>query len=258
MKKLSIILLSTISLFNLVSCGKKSHGTDCPVKQCEYGMNPATCECNPNPNDTTTNPVDTGTVQPLKSKFGNGSNGTVDTTVNWATGKDIFYWEANDFSNFRSVFENRSYIPLVYEVEIDGQLRGTLTASQNLFLNFEYSKDMTMNLYRPAAFKINFGILDIDSLPSSTYDIVNSIQTPFYKLSETNTSGTIVYMPDYTWYFGLGHCILQGMYNSPNLYQEYSMKLQLLSNTPTDRRFYLRIYIKHDNIKYIIRTVFKA
>lgn len=256
MKKLSIILLSTIPLFNLVSCGKKSKGVDCPVKQCAYGMNPATCECNPNPNDTTTNPIDTGTIQPLKSKFGNGSNGTVDTTVNWATGKDIYYWEDNDFLNFRSVFERVYYKPLTYEVEIDGKLKRNLSTSEGVSFRLSYDKN-TDNKYRPTEFKLSFSMVDIDSVLGSTGDVSNEIRLPFYALSEINPPGA-VYMSDYTWNFGLGYCYIQGMFDSPHLYQEYNMKVQILSNAPNDRRFYVRIYIKHDNIKYVIRAEFKA
>lgn len=269
MKKSLLVIFSVLSLVFAVSCGKESKptpNTGCPPITCEFGMDSVTCKCLPDPNDTTGNGNgnggnDTTTAPVLRSKFGNGSNGTVDTTQNWAAGQSYLYWMDDNYLNFVNVFGGYNWQPTEnYEVEINDVLRGNLTSPNiptYITVNSGLDNNQISNLRN---FAFSFKMLDIDSsLASNTYDVGFRFGSRFdiIFIEEPMPSPRIYDPLTNTFNFekmhSNGHIIL----DNTTPFDEFNCKLQVLSSSATEMRMYMRAYIKYNGVRYVVKAEFK-
>jgi hypothetical protein len=268
MKK--ILAIIAISTFLFLSCEKKPKNITCDVVQCEFGQNMQTCLCNPNPNDTTNVPdpndtTDTPTNPIIVSKFGNGSNGTIDTTQSYMDfkgyNKNSLYAPNNTYVTLHEVLYTGSRLEEVetnaYEVLKNGVYINVPKQSTHLpFLQisvgnlFWVSCDDVLPITDPDRFSFFFYALSL-----ADYQIVNSY-------NETTKAfvahSSLIGLPsNYVSFKRFTHDINYQPISEvdlPHLQNEYRVK-PIVKNG--QKHFYLVFKFKYENDFFEVRTMVK-
>ncbi|OJV52815.1 MAG: hypothetical protein BGO31_03395 [Bacteroidetes bacterium 43-16] len=269
MKKFNLFIPAILSLVFGFSCGKESKptpSTGCPPKVCEFGMDSVTCNCLPNPNDTTGNGGnDTTTVPTNSSIFGNGSNGTYDTTMNWIIDNNISDNDLvdNDYALSKLMFggyvnsssqQLNYYVDMPYHELYKNGVKQVIKPDE--MLNNFYYYGISYGVHHVVILDVNNEVLT----GTNVADVIISFPTISYErfiYGDLLNSNTKVFNIDASKILTGNEIVSESSLFGSNALSDISMSIKVLKKVNSHYYHYTKVQFKVGSDRYEYRAIYK-